>query len=43
MSDEEILAKLEALLLEDDEQQLNFPFQAMDYPAQDNNQYLLFG
>ena len=43
MTDEELFAKLEAILLEDEEQQMNFPFQAMDYPAEDNNQYLLFG
>ena len=28
MTDEEMFAKLEAILLEDQEQQLNFPFQA---------------
>ena len=38
-----MFAKLEAILLEDEEQQMNFPFQAMDYPVEDNNQYLLFG
>jgi len=27
----------------DEEQQMNFPFQAMDYPIEENNQYLLFG
>lgn len=43
MTDEEMFAKLEAILLEDQEQQMNFPFQAMDYPVEDNNQYLLFG
>jgi hypothetical protein len=43
MTDEEMFAKLEAILLEDQEQQMNFPFQAMDYPIEDNNQYLMFG
>ena len=43
MNDEEMLTKLEAILLEDQEQQMNFPFQAMDYPIEDNNQYLMFG
>jgi hypothetical protein len=43
MTDEEMFAKLEAILLKDQEQQMNFPFQAMDYPIEDNNQYLMFG
>lgn len=43
MTDEEMLAKLEGILLQDEEQQMNFPFQAMDYPVEDNNQYLMFG
>ena len=43
MTDEEMFAKLEAILLEDQEQQMNFPFQSMDYPIEDNNQYLMFG
>ena len=43
MTDEEMFAKLEAILLEDQEQQMNFPFKATDYPIEDNNQYLMFG
>ena len=43
MTDEEMFAQLEAILLEDQEQQMNFPFQAMGYPIEDNNQYLMFG
>lgn len=43
MTDDELFSKLEAILLEDEEQQMNFPFQVMDYPVEDNNQYLLFG
>ena len=43
LTDEEMLTKLGAILLEDQEQQMNFSFQAMDYPIEDNNQYLMFG
>jgi hypothetical protein len=42
MTDEEMLANLEATPLEDKEKQMNFPLQLMGYPADDNNQYLLF-
>lgn len=43
MTDEEMFTRLEKMLLEDQEQQMNFPFQFIDYPFEDNNQYLLFG
>ena len=34
MTDEEMISKLEAILLEDEEQQMNFPFQAMGCPVE---------
>jgi hypothetical protein len=38
MNDEEMFAKIESILLEDEEQQMNSPFQSMDYPVEEYNQ-----
>jgi len=43
MTDEDMLLKLEAILMEDQEQQMNFSFQTMGYPTEeDTDQYLMF-
>jgi hypothetical protein len=43
MNDEEMLLKLKATLLEDQAQQINFPFQAIRCLVDENEQYIMFG